>query len=66
MNFVINDKKFYYAFETKHRGIRELILKRLKIYLFFGEPLKTIYDESLVLGLGCDHGEWIELIQKTT
>jgi len=55
---------FYRAFEDKHRGSRELIKERLKVYLPFIEPFKNIYkkEELKVLDLGCGRGEWIELV----
>jgi len=57
---------FYRAFEDKHRGSRELIKERLKVYLPFIEPFKNIYkkEELRVLDLGCGRGEWIELVSE--
>jgi len=57
---------FYRAFEDKHRGSRELIKERLKVYLPFIEPFKNIYkkEELKVLDLGCGRGEWIELVSE--
>ncbi|MEZ0329576.1 MAG: methyltransferase domain-containing protein [Dissulfuribacterales bacterium] len=60
----MNDTKFYHAFETKHRGSRELIKERLKVYLPFLLPLKAVYDASMSLDLGCGRGEWLELMQE--
>lgn len=53
---------FYRAFEEKHRGSRDLIMSRLKVYLPFLEPLKDIYPEPQALDLGCGRGEWLELM----
>jgi len=57
---------FYRAFEDKHRGSRELIKERLKVYLPFIEPFKNIYkkEELKALDLGCGRGEWIELVSE--
>lgn len=54
---------FYRAFEDRHRGSRELIAKRLEVYLPFVHPLKTLYPSCPVLDLGCGRGEWLELLQ---
>jgi len=59
----MQDRGFYHAFETRHRGSRELIKERLKVYLPFLMPLKEIYEPT-VLDLGCGRGEWLELMQE--
>ena len=56
------DRNFYRAFEDRHRGPRELIKSRLRIYLPFVEQLKAIYAECKVVDLGCGRGEWLELM----
>lgn len=53
---------FYRAFEDRHRGSRELITDRLKVYLPFVLPLKGIYSPCTALDLGCGRGEWLELL----
>lgn len=53
---------FYRAFEDRLRGSRELIKARQKVYLPFLQPLKQLYDENLVLDLGCGRGEWLEVL----
>ncbi|MEA4873654.1 MAG: class I SAM-dependent methyltransferase [Synergistaceae bacterium] len=58
----MTDKNFYRAFEEKHRGTRELIKSRLKVYLPFVLPFKEIYDKCNVLDIGCGRGEWLELM----
>ncbi|NCC39442.1 MAG: methyltransferase domain-containing protein [Gammaproteobacteria bacterium] len=55
---------FYYAFEDRHRGSRELIKDRLHVYLPFIEPIQRIADACSALDLGCGRGEWLELLQE--
>lgn len=56
------DDGFYRAFEDRYRGSRELIAERLKAYLPFLSPLKTLYQDYPVLDVGCGRGEWLELL----
>lgn len=53
---------FYREFEDRHRGSRELIKTRLKAYLPFLEPLKSLYPDLPALDIGCGRGEWLELL----
>ncbi len=53
---------FYRAFEDKYRGSRELIKKRLEVYLPFVLPLYTLYPQSVAIDIGCGRGEWLELL----
>lgn len=53
--------EFYRSFEDKHRGSRELILDRLRVYTPFLELLKACWDLE-VTDLGCGRGEWLELL----
>jgi len=53
---------FYRAFEDKYRGSREVIKKRLEVYLPFVLPLKEIYPNSVAIDIGCGRGEWLELL----
>ena len=55
---------FYRAFEDKHRGARELIKSRLRVYLPFLLPLAATHSGCSVLDLGCGRGEWLELLQE--
>ncbi len=56
--------EFYRAFEDRHRGSRELIKSRLRVYLPFIEPLKAYYPDAPTVDLGCGRGEWLELLQE--
>ena len=56
---------FYQKFEEIHRGSRELIKTRQKIYLPFIQPLKSIYEDCRVIDLGCGRGEWLELLKES-
>jgi O-antigen chain-terminating methyltransferase len=57
----MSNADFYRAFEERHRGSRELIKQRLRVYLPFITPLKEIYDDCHIIDLGCGRGEWLEL-----
>lgn len=55
---------FYRAFADRFRGSRELIQSRLRVYLPFIEPLKSIADHPTAVDLGCGRGEWLELLAE--
>jgi SAM-dependent methyltransferase len=55
---------FYRAFEDKHRGSRDLIKSRLRVYLPFVEPLQLQYSDCHAVDLGCGRGEWLELLKE--
>ena len=57
----MSNHNFYRTFEDKHRGSRELIASRLKVYLPFIKPLQEVYSTSSTIDLGCGRGEWLEL-----
>lgn len=57
-------KDFYYAFEAKFRGSKELIKKRLEVYSPFLEALKNSLGIAGALDLGCGRGEWLELLKE--
>lgn len=57
----MKEDSFYRAFEDRHRGSRELIKERLRVYLPFINPLMDLNGECSVLDLGCGRGEWLEL-----
>jgi SAM-dependent methyltransferase len=53
---------FYRAYEDQHRGSRELIKSRLRAYLPFLEPLKSLHGTPSAMDVGCGRGEWLELL----
>lgn len=55
---------FYSAFEAAHRGPRELIKERLRVYSPFYLPLRQLAAGGAALDLGCGRGEWLELLQQ--
>jgi glycosyltransferase involved in cell wall biosynthesis/SAM-dependent methyltransferase len=55
---------FYREFEERFRGPRELISSRLRVYLPFIEPLKSIHNRPVGVDLGCGRGEWLELLTE--
>ena len=59
-----NRDSFYRAFEERHRGSREMIKERLKVYLPFALHCQELYEECAALDLGCGRGEWLELMQE--
>jgi SAM-dependent methyltransferase len=52
---------FYRAFEDLHRGSREAIRERQRVYLDFLRPLGELLPQRDLLDLGCGRGEWLEL-----
>jgi O-antigen chain-terminating methyltransferase len=56
---------FYRAFEDEHRGSRDVIKERQRVYLPFIQPLKELYPNSEAIDLGCGRGEWLELLTET-
>jgi SAM-dependent methyltransferase len=56
--------QFYRAFEEKHRGSREIVKSRLRVYLPFVEPLQSIYESPKAFDLGCGRGEWLEILTQ--
>jgi SAM-dependent methyltransferase len=55
---------FYRQFEDRHRGPRELIKRRLTVYLPFLRPIREFYPEIGALDLGCGRCEWLELLNE--
>jgi SAM-dependent methyltransferase len=53
---------FYYQFENRYRGSRELIKSRLKVYLPFVTPVFNVLRSATAVDLGCGRGEWLELV----
>ena len=60
----MSNNSFYKAFEDAHRGSRELIKKRVNVYLPFVRKLKELYPDAAVLDIGCGRGEWLELLKQ--
>ena len=58
------DENFYRAFEDRHRGTRETIKSRLRVYLPIIRPLLAFDSECKVADLGCGRGEWLELMAE--
>lgn len=56
---------FYRAFEERHRGSRELIKTRLRVYLPFVEPFKGMGMPLKAFDIGCGRGEWIEIMMES-
>lgn len=56
---------FYRAFEDRHRGSREVIKSRQRVYLPFIQPLIQLYPNASAIDLGCGRGEWLELLQES-
>ena len=55
---------FYRAFEDLHRGSRELIKGRQRVYAPFIAPLQKYYGHVPAIDLGCGRGEWLELLTE--
>lgn len=55
---------FYRAFEDRHRGTRDEVKARLKVYLPFMLPVASMHPDGAVLDLGCGRGEWLQLLQE--
>jgi SAM-dependent methyltransferase len=56
---------FYSAFESRFRGSRELVLRRLGAYEPFLQPLASVTPEEVrAVDLGCGRGEWLELLRN--
>jgi len=56
---------FYRAFEERHRGSRELIKERLRVYLPFVEPFKGTGMPLKAFDIGCGRGEWLQIIMES-
>lgn len=54
----IYDQDWYYLFEEKFRGSRELIKERFKKYLKYFRGCKNVLD------IGCGRGEFLELLKE--
>lgn len=54
---------FYRAFEDRHRGSREMILERLKVYRPYIQAAARLHPGAPFVDIGCGRGEWLELLQ---
>ena len=54
----------YVAFENQFRGSRELIKKRVRVYLDDVRGAGAVTADSPILDLGCGRGEWLELVNE--
>jgi O-antigen chain-terminating methyltransferase len=52
---------FYRAFEDRHRGSREAIAQRHRVYLPFLAALREMDLPARLVDLGCGRGEWLQL-----
>ncbi|HUR89850.1 MAG TPA: class I SAM-dependent methyltransferase [Ramlibacter sp.] len=52
---------FYRAFEDRHRGTREEIAQRHRVYLPFLAALRDLVAPASLVDLGCGRGEWLQL-----
>ena len=54
----------YVAFENQFRGSREVIKKRVRVYLDDVCGAGAVTADSPILDLGCGRGEWLELVNE--
>jgi SAM-dependent methyltransferase len=54
----------YVAFEERHRGTREKIKERQRVYLPYMERAGAGKEETPILDIGCGRGEWLELLKE--
>jgi SAM-dependent methyltransferase len=52
---------FYRSFEDRHRGPREEIARRQRVYVPFLDGVRSIGVPAHLLDLGCGRGEWLEV-----
>lgn len=57
-----DSQAFYFAFEQRYRGSRELILSRLEAYFPFVSPISSCIKVPTAVDLGCGRGEWLEYL----
>jgi len=56
------EDSFYFRFEEKFRGARELILQRLSAYAPFLDAMAETHGSANCIDLGCGRGEWLEIL----
>lgn len=57
-------ENFYRAFEDAHRGSRQDIMRRMRVYLPFIMPVSHAHAHLACLDLGCGRGEWLQLLAE--
>lgn len=55
---------FYRRFEDRHRGSRELIKGRLRVYEPFIAQVTALYPDAAAVDIGCGRGEWLEILRE--
>ncbi|MCU0287333.1 MAG: class I SAM-dependent methyltransferase [Acidobacteria bacterium] len=55
---------FYYDFEEKFRGSRDLVKSRLLVYLPYVKQTGGLNSMHGFLDIGCGRGEWLELLKE--
>jgi O-antigen chain-terminating methyltransferase len=55
---------FYRAFEDRHRGAREAIAQRHRVYLPYLAAVRELGLPARLVDLGCGRGEWLELARR--
>ncbi|RDC75006.1 methyltransferase domain-containing protein [Rhodovulum sp. 12E13] len=56
--------RFYRAFEDRHRGSEEKIMRRLRVYLPVVKEASARTGGRPALDLGCGRGEWLTLLRE--
>lgn len=56
--------RFYRAFEDRHRGSEDKIMRRLRVYLPLVESASARTGGRPALDLGCGRGEWLTLLRE--
>lgn len=60
----MSKQSFYFQFEQRFRGSRELVKSRLQVYLAFVLPFVDRELAPAAIDLGCGRGEWLELLDE--
>ena len=60
----MNTHDFYRAFEDRHRGSREEIARRQRVYVPFLDAVRGLGVPAQLVDLGCGRGEWLEVARS--